>query len=270
MVNQPETPERELLNQREKLVLPAIPEAYSPRQISSPPRITLPTRPEQLIRRESVPPQGFLAKLRYLWHKDPAYKVLMIALVLVLVAGGVFVSLLSNALLNNSNLIATNSSFSQTPVVSVPTGTVDVRPTFAPPGGGKGSTTSSQPPAQSTPFLQPTSTSQSSPTPGGGGLTVQITNIPSRVQDYQTVMVSVNTSQPNVMVSLYVVYNSAPYKGFAGPTTTDGGGNATISWTPTVNKTSGGRATVVAVVQDQNGQKIQSQPVSVQVAGFGG
>jgi hypothetical protein len=268
MVNQPETPEQELLNQREKLVLPAIPEAYSPRQISSPPRITLPTRPEQLIRRENVPPQGFLAKLRYFWHKDPAYKVLMIALVLVLVAGGVFVSLLSNALLHNSNFIATNSSFSQTPVVSVPTGTVDVRPTFAPPGGGKGSTTSSQPPAQSTPFLQPTSTSQS--TPGGGGLTVQITNIPSRVQDYHTVTVSVNTSQPNITVSLYVVYNSAPYRGFAGPTMTDGGGNATISWTPTVNKTSGGRATVVAVAQDQNGQKVQSQPVSVQIASFGG
>ncbi len=28
MVNQPETPEQELLHQREKLVLPATPEAY--------------------------------------------------------------------------------------------------------------------------------------------------------------------------------------------------------------------------------------------------
>lgn len=270
MVNQPKTPEQELLNQREKLVLPAIPEEYSPRQISNPPRITLPTRPEQLIRRESAPPQDFLAKLQYFWHKDPAYKVLMIALVMVLVAGGVFVSLLSNALLHNPNFFASNGSFSQTPVVSVPTGTVDVRPTFAPPGGGKGSTTSSQPPAQSTPFLQSTSTPQSSPTPGGDGLIVQITNIPSRVQDYRPVMVSVNTSQPNVTVSLYVIYNSAPYRGFAGPTTTDGGGNATISWTPTVNKTSGGRATVVAVAQDQNGKKVQSQPVSVQVSGLGG
>jgi hypothetical protein len=261
MVNQPKTPEQELLNQREKLVLPALSEEYSPRQISSPPRITLPTRPEQLIRRESVPPQDLLARLRYFWHKDPAYKVLMIALVLILVAGGLFVSLLSNALLHNPGFFAADSSFSQTPVVSVPKGTVDVRPTFAPPGGGKGSTTSSQPPAQSTPFLQ--STPQSTSTPGGGGLTVQITNIPSTVQDYHTVMVSVNTSQPNVTVSLYVVYNSAPYRGYAGPTMTDGGGNATLSWTPMIYKTTGGRAVVVAVARDQNGQKVQSQPVSV-------
>jgi len=101
MVNQPETPEQELLHQREKLVLPALSEGYPPRQISSPPRMTLPTRPEQLIRRENVPPQNLLARLRYFWHKDPAYKVLMIALVLVLVAGGLFVSLLSSALLHN-------------------------------------------------------------------------------------------------------------------------------------------------------------------------
>src|SRR5258708_8468264 len=124
MVNQAETAEQELLNQREKLVLPAIPEAYSPRQISSPPRITLPTRPEQLIRRKSVPPQDFLAKLRYFWHKDPAYKALMIALVLVLVAGGVFLSLLSNPLIHNPTFFPTNTPFSQTPILPFPTRTI--------------------------------------------------------------------------------------------------------------------------------------------------
>ncbi len=271
MINQPETPKQELPDQREKLVLPALPGEYPPVQASSPSHMTKRYGPEDLIRRDAVLPQDPLAKLRYFWHKDSAYKVLIIALAMVLVAGVVFVSLLANAMSRNPNFLTANSStFSQTPAVPGPTGTVDLRPTFAPPGGGKGSTTSSQPPAHGTPSLQSTATVQDSPTPGSDTLTVQITSIPARVQNYHTVMVGVSTSQPNVTVALYVVYNGAPYKSFAGPTTSDGGGNATLSWTVMVYRVSGARATVVAIAQDQNGQKVQSQPVTVQISTIGG
>jgi hypothetical protein len=271
MINHPETPRRELPNQQEKLVLPALPGGYPPVQASSPSHMTKQYGPEHLIRRDAVLPQDPIAKLRYFWHKDPAYRVLIIALVMVLVAGVVFVSLLANAMSGNPNFLAANSStFSQTPVVPGPTGTGDLRPTFAPPGGSKGSTTSSQPPAHSTPSLQSTPTTQGSATPGSGTFTVQITRIPTRVQNYHTVTVGVSTSEPNVTVSLYVVYNVAPYKSFAGPTTSDGSGNATLSWTVMVYKASGARATVVAIARDQNGQKVQSQPVTVQISGIGG
>ncbi len=265
MVNQPETPEKGPLSQPEKLVLPALHEEYTPAQPGASPHLTMPIPPEYLINRQSVPPpQDLQARLRYFWRKDPANKVLLIAVVMVLIAGTVFVSLISNTLLHNSNFFAANSTFPQTPVTAV---TANVRPTFAPPGGGKGSKTSSLPPAHSTPSLQPTPSSPSNPTPGAGTLTVQITSLPTDVRNYQSVTVGVTTSEPNVTVYLYVVYNVPPHRGFAGPATSDGNGNATLNWLVTVyaRANGGARASVVAIAKDQNGQQAQSQPVAVHI-----
>jgi len=173
----------------------------------------------------------------------------------------------------NPNFFKLNSTSPQAPPTGVtPSGTVDLRPAFPSPGGGQGSSTSSQPPAQSTPALQPTvDNTQSSPTPGQGGtLTVQITGIPNRVQNGSVVDVGVSTNEANVTVELYVVYSAPPYRDFAGPHMTDDGGNATIPWSVSVYKIGGARATVVAIARDQNGQQAQSRPVSVQIVGFGG
>ena len=267
MINQPEIQEPN--PQQEKLVLPP-PDGNE----SSTPGGSLhytQVRPEDLIRPAAMPPKDPLARLIYFWSKDPAYKVLIIAVGLVLIAGLLFFSLVSRAM--NPNLFKLNSTSPQAPPTGVtPSGTVDLRPAFPSPGGGQGSSTSSQPPAQSTPALQPTvDNTQSSPTPGQGGtLTVQITGIPNRVQNGSVVDVGVRTNEANVTVELYVVYSAPPYRDFAGPHMTDDGGNATIPWSVSVYKIGGARATVVAIARDQNGQQAQSQPVSVQIAGFGG
>ena len=267
MINQPEIQEPN--PQQEKLVLPP-----PDRNESSTPGSSLhytQVRPEDLIRPAAMPPKDPLARLIYFWRKDPAYKVLIIAVGLVLIAGLLSFSLVSRAM--NPNFFKLNSTSPQAPPTGVtPSGTVDLRPAFPSPGGGQGSSTSSQPPAQSTPALQPTvDNTQSSPTPGQGGtLTVQITGIPNRVQNGSVVDVGVSTNEANVTVELYVVYSAPPYRDFAGPHMTDDGGNATIPWSVSVYKIGGARATVVAIARDQNGQQAQSQPVSVQIAGFGG
>jgi hypothetical protein len=270
MINQPEAQQPK----QDKLVLPAYPddqyrdiETYS--SSSTPPYSHI--RPDQLIRQQTTPPpKQPVDRLRYYWRKDPSYKVFMIAIGMVLIAGLIFVSLVSNALLRNPKLFALDNTLSQTPPTGVvPLGTVDLRPTFPPPGGGKGTGSSSQPPSQSTPALQPT-TVQASPQPGGP-LTVQITSIPNRVFNNSIVDVSVNTNLPNVTVDLVALYTVPPYRAVVGPVTTDGSGNATLSWSVSVyifgSRT---QASVYAVAKDQNGQRVQSQAVNVQITRAGG
>ena len=279
MINQPET--RRPNPQQGKLVLPAHPREMSPvnpaqanhlARSKNQENANAPIRAEQLIRQTTPPPPRHpIAKLRYYWQKDPAYKVLMIAIALVVVAGLVFASLISNALLRNPNFLAVDSTTSTSTAV-VPTGTVDNRPAFPLPNGGNGSTSSSQPPAHSTPILQPTSTAiQATPTPGGGPLTVAITSIPTRVSNNSTVAVAVNTSLPNVSVSLVAFYTVPPFRYISSSTITNGNGNASLSWSVTLIMY--GRhtqATVFAIARDQNGQKAQSPAVSVQVSSSGG
>ena len=268
MINQSEIQEPN--PQQGKLILPSPDVSESSTPVSNLHYTHI--RPEHLIRHTAMPPKDPLAMIMYFWRKDPAYKVLIIAIGLILVAGLLFFSLVTSAM--NLNFFAPNKTSSQVPPPRVtPSGTVDLRPVFAVPGGGQGSTISSQPPAQSTPVLQPTDNPpiiQSSPTPDqGDGLAVQITDIPNRVQNGSVVDVEVNTSEANVTVELYVVYDTLPYRDFAGPRTTDDGGNANIPWSVSVYRGGGARAIVVAIARDQNGQQAQSQPVSVQIAGFG-
>ncbi|HEX6555830.1 MAG TPA: hypothetical protein VF026_23930 [Ktedonobacteraceae bacterium] len=286
MINQPETKGSP---QQEKLILPVYPHVVSPANPvnpnpehypasgNNPQDEYAPIRPEQLIRQKiSSPPMQPIDRLRYYWKKDPAYKVLMIAIVVVVIAAIVFVSLVSNAMQRNPNSAA-NNSISQNPPTVVPTGTVDLRPTFSAPIGGSGSSSSSQPPAQSTPVLPSTpdaspTADQTTPTPGdGGSLSVTVNSLPSRVTNNSIVNVSVTTNQPNVTVALAVAYSAPPYKYVSSPTTTDGGGNGVLSWAVEVFMF--GRHTqaiVYAVAQDQNGQRVQSQPVTVQISPGGG
>src|SRR5438477_13085706 len=112
MINQPETQGPTAPTPQGKLVLPAYDDGNGLRTSGSLPQVHI--RPEQLIRHTTMPPpKAPLARLRYFWHKDPAYKVLMIAIGAVLVAGLVFASLLSDTLLRNPNLFAMNNTFSQ-------------------------------------------------------------------------------------------------------------------------------------------------------------
>jgi hypothetical protein len=270
VINQPDTQEQK--SQSEKLVLPAPlteeQQMYYGGQMAQ-------LRPEQLIRRQVQPaPKGVKARLAFYWHKDPAYKVLMISMAMVLVAGIIFVSLASAAFLDNSNLFASSYTPQASPKGANPTGTVDLRPTFSAPGGGNGTNQqSSQPPAQPTPALQPTSpTGKPSPTPGGNGtLNVQFTSIPQQVMNGSYILVSVNTGEPGASVELVIRFSGQGGHSIAGPVTSDSNGNASIPWfVYTYN--SGQRnaqAYVYALATDQNGQKARSQTVTIQIVARG-
>lgn len=268
MINQSDTQEQK--PRSEKLVLPAPPaeeqQMYYGGQMAQ-------VRPEQLIRPQSQPaPTGVKAKLAFYWHKDSAYKVLMIAMATVLVAGVVFVSLASAALLSNSNYTP-----QAIPKGTDPTGIVNPRPTFSAPGGGSGTNQqSSQPPLQPTPALQatnPTDQQPHTPTPDAGGtLDVQFTDIPQQVPNGSYVSVGVNTGEPGATVKLVIRYSGQGGSSTAGPQVSDSNGDATIPWF--VFTYSFGRknaqAYVYAVATDQNGQSSKSQTVVVQVQTRGG
>lgn len=250
-----------------KLILPALdeePPIYQTQKTA--------IRPEHLIRQQGQPaPRGLLAKAGYYWRKDPAYKVLMIAVGMVVIAAIIFVSLASAAFRGN-NPSSLNTSYTQNPPTAGPTGTVDLRPKFPTPSGGQGSTQSSQPTTQNTPVLQPTPVGGDnppgqSPTPGGGGtLTVQITNLPNVVSNNSRVSLNIATSEPGAFVQLRVTYSASPYFYGTGPHATDGNGNATLTWPVRVfafrNQV---QATVVVFAIDQNGQQATSQPMTVQI-----
>src|SRR5260370_40372091 len=105
MINNPDTEDQV---PRGRLVLPA-PPGEAQRTYGDIQRTRLQT--EQLIRRQAyAAPQGTVAKLAYYWRKHSAYKVLFIAIAMVLVAGIVFVSLASAAFLGNSNSSASSCS----------------------------------------------------------------------------------------------------------------------------------------------------------------
>jgi len=205
-----------------------------------------------------------LPKLAWYWRKDPAYKVFMIAIAMVIVASLVFVSLVSAALFGHPSA---GADLSQNPPAKVtPGGTVDLHPTFPKPTGGNGTGQSSQPPTQNTPSLgptaQPTGTVQS-----GGQFTLQITGYPSTVANNSTVPITISTNQPGITVYLQIHYNATSLRTTAGPGTTDSNGNVTIPWT--VSVFSFGRknvqATLIAIGIDQNGHRAYSSQVVVQV-----
>jgi len=270
---------QEQLPRQGKLVLPAYPEeelpAYTNAQAAGPNS----SGPYQPYPYKAGPaPKKTLTKIGYYWRKDPAYKVLMIATVILIIAGFIFVSLATAAFLRNPNLFGSSNTTPQNPT-GPSSGGVDLRPTFPTPGGGSGGNTSSQPPLQSTPALPATATPggtptpQPSPTPGSGGsLTVAITSIPAQVSDNSTVPVGVMTNEAGATVRLQVNYNAYPYYYTSEAQVTDQNGNATLYWNVQVSTVRFRHviAKVVAVATDQNGQFATSSTSIVDViVGFG-
>ncbi len=281
MIDQPEM--HELEQPQEKLVLPAVPseqphllQQQQPPEVYTNPRLHV--SQAMLIRHNTPPPpRSPFAKLVYFWRKDPAYKVLMIAVAMVVIAGLLLTMLVSSTLLHSLGGFAAGGAVVQNPAgTAQPIATVDHKPAFPTPGGGQGSTVTSQPPMQSTPVLQPTSTlppPQSSPSPPPqGGLSVQITSIPNHVRNNTIVNVGVSTNAANAQVLLLIYYPAFPYRSTAGPVTSDGNGNANLNWFVSIRSFTNRvvEASVYAVVRDQNGQTVRSQPVFVQVYIQGG
>jgi hypothetical protein len=277
MLNHPEMEEQAPPAAPEKLVLPPLPDSPGTFRTLRAPRPTADQfkaqiTPARLIRpKASQAPNRLLPRLAYYWRKDPAYKVFMLAVVMVVLASIVFVSMAGAAWLGKPLF---SSSYSPAPPPRVaPTGTVDLRPTFSVPGGGKGTSQSSQPPVQSTPVLSSTPSGDGSPTPTptqpgqSGNLTAQITDYSTFVPNGSRAFTTVSTNEPGVTVTLYIRSNATPRFSTAGPQVTDSSGSTTIAWT--VSYSSFGHRTVtlsvVAVAVDQNGQRATSSPVTIQV-----
>ncbi len=280
MMDSPDTPGNQLepgpqaSRDSGKLILPPPVQEYSPvadaLETVARPR---PSFSRPLTAKREVAPRPPLAKLSYYWRKDPAYKVFIIATCMVLIAGVVFVSLATSAIIHNPNLFSTGTG-GVAQAGPTPTGTVDFRPTFPTPGGGAGSNQSSQPPVTSTPALPttpttaPTTPPLPTPTQGGGTLTVQITNIPSQVFNGQAVQVFVNTSVPGASVRIEVSYNVPPYFYVSATSQADGGGNAMLLWRVGVQAFQGHVVARVIAIAVGNGQRATSPQVTVQVSTF--
>lgn len=213
---------------------------------------------------QSKPTTTHLEKFWYLVRKEPAYRLLLVAVVMVLISSIVFISFASSLF-----FAPPQSSFPSVPTGATPAGTVDLRPTFSPPHGGQGSTTSSQPPRHATPALTNDPNAAATPAPDGN-LTIQITGLPQQVPNNTTLPVTVMTSQPGVTVRLFVQYNVAPGLFSSGTQTTDDGGTATLNWRIRVlSSRAVATARVTAIAQDQNGQQAISPTITVQVVSGG-
>ena len=258
MVNQPDQDMQGVHSPARKLVLPEPPNAGQYRRRYSSPRS------DQFINQTtSAAFHGLFTRVLHRWRSEPVFAVLSLAIVLVIIASLVFVSLGASALAGNTSGPVWNQAMTQHPVVPTPTGTIDMKPKFPTPVTGKGSSTSSQPSGSSATTLPPNQTNSNDQ----GTLSVQIANIPGVVPNQSQVQVDVQTSEPNVDVRLQVAYDSPPFYYADGGNITDTNGNATLNWNVRVRSSSFNNvtATVVVVATDQNGQQAISQPITVLV-----
>lgn len=221
-------------------------------------------------------------------QRDPAYRFLLIGIMLLIIAGLVATILLSNTFIHLPMLFgASQSGTPQSSTGASTQGTVDTNPSFPTPGGGHGSTQTSQPPASGTPTIlptsipsptttptpasspTPTSTPAPTPTPGQNGtLTVQIVGPPTAAANSSTIFINVSTNQPAVTVQLFVLYNAPPYRYFSSQQITDSSGNASLPWA--IHVIAHGlpvTASLSVVARNQNGQQVISPTVFVQIVG---
>ena len=209
------------------------------------------------------------AKFSQLLRTDPAYQVLAIAIVLVLIASIIFATFAGHMLSQLSS--PQGNTAAQNAAGGTPSGTPGTQPTSS--AAGAASTSPSPTPATMTP--QPTDavptvtvTAQATAT---GPLTLQITDIPTLVNNGKNanVPVVVTANQPGVSVKLVVTYDAPPnfYTSIAKTTGSDG--TVQLNWhihimghnNPIVN------ARVIASANDQNGQLVSSPAIAVQIMG---
>jgi hypothetical protein len=261
MINQSDQDKQGVRMTSGRLVLPAPPDAGQQRPYF-PPSSPLPPANQ----RTSAASQSLVNRVLTTWRRDPAYAVLSFAIALVVIAAIVFVSLFASSLVSGNSGSAWSSAQTEHPTLPTPAGTVDNKPNFPTPVTGKGSNQSSQPSGHPTPNLP----DQPTPPTDQGTLTVQITSIPDVVANGSRVRVGVQTSEPNVSITLQVTYTVAPFFYSNGGHTTNGSGNGAITWSVRVYSlrlAGNAQATVIVTATDQNGQQATSQPVTVTITG---
>ena len=262
--------------QPDKLVLPAIPteEYHSPLPEYLVHAEQRPFQARGLVRKNQSPAarpaRPLYKKLTHLWHKDPAYKVLFIAIGVVLVSSIICLALLAGfiAQLSPSPRPVTNlpARAQATPThATQPTPQATPRPTVVP-----------TPMPTPTPIIvvtpAPIATAPGiiAPTPNPDEkLTVQIGTLPAQINNNVMVPVTVSTNQPGATVSLFVTYSAIPLLYTSDPQTTDANGNTTFFWSvhertfsPFTRMVA---ANVTAVVRYQNRPQATSQTMTIHI-----
>ncbi len=263
-------------SQKQPLILPAGPteEYHAPEYLV--PTEQLHFQAGRLINRNrgsGTRPAGSLSsKLVRLWHRDPAYKVLFIAIGVVLASSVVCVALLAEFL----------TPLSLTPVTYLPS-RPQPTPTFVPLSTSQATTPPTPVP---TPIATPAPTQTPvivvSPMPAATApitivptpdpnqkLTVQLGALPAQINNNVMVPVTVTTNQPGATASLFVTYNAIPILYSSDPQTTDANGSTTFSWSVHERTFSPFTrmivANITAVVHYQGRQQATSQTVTVHI-----
>jgi hypothetical protein len=256
---------------QQKLVLPAYSEEQHQPATYNTQRVFV--HPDQLRSQVAPTSTNPFSKLGALWRADPAYKVLIVATAMVLVAGIIFATFLVNTFAQSSNSTP-RAAIPAKAVTNPPTPHTNTPPTFPTPSGGQGSNQGSSQPPKSAPVVLPTLTpsdanQQPTQPPGNQNqdLQLQITNIPQQVQNNSDVQVTVMANQPGVSVQLQVSFDNSAIPNTVGPQQTDANGNVTLTWhVASASFRQNFVARITAVATDQNGQTVQSQTVSVEVS----
>jgi hypothetical protein len=226
------------------------------------------------------------------WRNDPAYQVLLVAIILIIISGGIFTVVATNLFKNMGFADGQNnnqgSSYQTAPTQGVQR-QVNVQPTFPPPGSTPtdttGNTISSQPPQSGTPTmavatetvtvtLSPTDTP---PTNQNGPLNLQIVSYPQQISNNMTALIQVSTGRANAQVQLSANYDLPPFFYQGTSQITDGNGNTTIFWPinlfgpATRHRANNTVARFVVRAQSQDGQVATSSMITIQVRlGAGG
>ncbi|HET8911794.1 MAG TPA: hypothetical protein VFN23_10045 [Ktedonobacteraceae bacterium] len=213
--------------------------------------------------------RGPFGKMKALWQKDPAYKVLFTSIAAVILAASIFIGIgfavfmpqsshqSSNGPQNASGANGLSSAVRKStpappqptaqPTLAVPTPTATPMPTQVPP---------TPTPTQVTPTPVPTQVPQS---------TTQITQFPQQVSNGGRATVVVHTL-PGATVTLNVVYIVPASPANVSPTQTGSDGYASFTWRVRVFSITGGAtATVTATVTDQDGNQTTSAPVQIAI-----
>jgi hypothetical protein len=255
VVNQPEQDTQGVHSPERKLALSEPPDAGQQRRRYSSPR------PDQSINQQmSTAPHGLFTRVLHRLRTDRAFALLCASIALVILTSVILISLSASAVNASNNGPVWNKAMVQHPTMPASTGTVDLKPKFPTPASKKGSNTSSQP----TPGVQATQPDS----PDQGTLNVQITDVPDVVNNQSQVRVEVQTSEPGVEVHLQVSYNAFPFYYTSRADTTDGDGNATLTWSVRVrsfNSNNNVTANLIVVATDRNGQQATSDPTTVEI-----
>ncbi|QBD80983.1 hypothetical protein EPA93_35450 [Ktedonosporobacter rubrisoli] len=207
---------------------------------------------------QTLPPGGtFGQRFPKALRTDRSYLIFLLALVLAIISGFILINFVTSIYAQITTPAMQHEVMPQDVKVT-PAGTIDIRPTFPPPSGGKGSNESSQPSGSSSGGKKDISLQ--------GKQSLHILDLPSSVQGGTTVTVHVTGGEPNTDVKLLLDYGAQSTLSVSAAQTFQADGSAQLTWhVPDLQSSSAVSAHITAIGQDQSGATVISQTVEIQI-----